>query len=428
LLHKLIVERLHLFEPNAHICLAVEFSEVFAVDVLQEALQKVTIQHPLMHAQVHLADNGDAYYQIDANVEPQLQVEALTRDTEWLSIVAREQKKPFAWDRGPLIRFTCLHSEGRMQLLICFHHVLADGLSGITILKDLLFFLHHPDQAAQTGNIRLMEDSPLYEGEKLPFLPGFLVNRLNRQWRKSPLLFTKEEYDSLHNHYWQHRSHTLGVTELSSLQLDKLAAKCHHYQVTINSLLLASLLKCAYDQDKRNKKAALAVSLHSDEKRFGNHASGISIQYGYNSRKSIWENAAAVQTLIRRKRNNPQLKHFFLTFLKALDGGLIDSMYVGLFGATSRKPTASLQRWLGYTHTPLGLAATNLGRTGLTVKDGIRSAFFIPPLVANTDKIVGIASTDSGLRAVYQYSNQINTRENKQIFSIWAAMLQELSA
>lgn len=425
--HKLITERLLLFEPNAHICFGIEFCDVLAIDALREAIKKVMVKYPILRSFVHLDKDGCAIFHIMEKIEPDLHVEELTEEKDWLSIVIREQKKPFALDQAPLIRFTCLRNEGQMQMVMCLHHVLADGLSCVSILKDMMFFLQNPHQVAEVQRVRLPEDSPLYDGEKLLFLPKLLVHNLNRQWRKSPLLFTEEQYYSIHHNYWLQRSHTLGTSELSSEQVSKLAAICHEHRVTINSLLLASLLKCSYQVDKRNTKASLAVSLHSDEKRFGNHASGITIHYVYDARQSIWDNAAAVQVLVKRKQNHTKHKHFFLTFLKALDAGLIDSIYFSLFGNFYSKPTGSLQKILGFTNLPLGLGTSNLGRTDLSVKDGIMNAYFIPPLVANTDKIIGMMTTDSGLKVVYQYSNQIHTKENKQIFEHWIRMLQELS-
>lgn len=422
--YKLITERIHLFEPNIHICFAVEFCDVLDIDALREAIKKVMYKYPVLRSLVRFDESGRAFFHIVKDVEPEFHLEELTDKRDWISIVAREQKKPFVLDRAPLIRFTCLRKEGKMQMVMCLHHILADGLSCVSIIKDIMFFIQNPRHTAEAQKVRLLEDSQLYDGEKLLFLPRLLVNHLNRQWHKSPRIFTVEEYYSMRQNYWDQRSHTIRAAELSSERVSELAAKCHEHNVTINSLLLSSLLKCSYEIDKRNKKAGLAVSIHSDENSFGNYASGISIDYVYDTRKSIWENAVAAQVLIKRKQNSIKFRHFYLTFLKTLDAGLIDSMYFSLFENFNSKPTESLRKILGYTEMPLGLGATNLGRTDLSVKDGIKSTYFIPPLIANTDKIVGIITTDSGLRAVYQYSDQVNVKENKRIFEAWINKLQ----
>jgi NRPS condensation-like uncharacterized protein len=422
--YKLITERIHLFAPNIHVCFAIEFCGALDIEALREAIKKVMYKYPILRSSVRFDENGHAFFHIVEDVEPEFHIEELTDEKDWISIVAREQKKPFTLDRAPLIRFTCLCNEGKMQMVMCLHHILADGLSCVSILKDIMFFIQNSRQAAEAQKVRLPEDSQLYDGEKLLFLPKLLVNNLNRQWRKSPIIFTEEEYYSMRRNYWIQRSHTIGAVELSSERVSELAAKCHEHNVTINSLLLSSLLMCSYEIDKRNKKAGLAVSIHSDENNFGNFASGISIDYVYDTRKSIWENAVAAQVLVKRKQGNIKLKHFYLTFLKTLDASLIDSMYFSLFDNFNSKPTGNLRKILGYTKIPLGLGATNLGKTDLSVKDGIKSTYFIPPLIANTDKIVGIITTDSGLRVVYQYSDQVNAKENKRIFEAWINMLQ----
>ena len=423
--YKLITERLHLFAPNIHICFAVEFGHVLDAQALREAIKKVMHKHPVLRSSIHFDENGNAFFHINEDAEPIITLEEMT-DEGWIPIVAREQRKPFVLDSAPLIRFTYLRGENRMQMVMCLHHILADGVSCVSILKDFMFFIRNPHQAAQAQEVRLLEDSRLYDGEKLSGLPKLLVNNLNRQWRKSPRVFTEDEYYLMRQNYWVRRSHTIGTAELSSEIVSELAVKYREHNVTINSLLLSSLLKEAYETDNRNKKAGVAVSVHSGENSFGNYASAISVDYVYDARKSIWENAFIIQGIVKRKLNGIKTRHFFLTFLKMLDAGLIDSMYFSLFGNYDGKAAKKLRKILGYNEIPFGLATTNLGKTGLSVKDGIKSTYFIPPLVANTDKIVGIVTTDSGLRIVYQYSDQVNVEKNKRIFNGWISNLQAL--
>jgi NRPS condensation-like uncharacterized protein len=420
----LITERIHLFAPNIHVCFVVEFCVAPDIEALREAIKKVMYKYPLLRSSVRFDENGSAFFHINNDVEPEFYLEELTDESGWIPIVAREQEKPFSLGKAPLIRFICLRNENRMQIVMCLHHVLADGLSCVSILKDTMFFIQNPRQVAETQKVKLPEDFHLYNDEKLSFLPKLLVNNLNRQWRKSPRIFTEEEYYSMRLNYWAQRSHTIEAAGLSSKRIGELAAKCHRNNVTVNSLLLAALLECYQEVDKRNKKVGLAVSIHSDENSFGNYASGISIDHVYDTRKSIWENALAVQALVKKKQNSIKLRHFYLTFLKSLDASLIDSIYFSLFGNCSGKPTENLRKILGYTERPFGLGTTNLGKIDLSVKDGIKSAYFIPPLIANTDKIIGIITTESGLRVVYQYSDQVNTKENKRIFEAWISKLR----
>ena len=69
-------------------------------------------------------------------------------------------------------------------------------------------------------------------------------------------------------------------------------------------MLTTTLLETAQKIDKRNKKAGIAASIHSSGMNMGNFASGISLEYVYDTRKSIWDNAAFIQEHIKKKQHN----------------------------------------------------------------------------------------------------------------------------
>ncbi len=425
--YKLITERSHLYAPNIHVLFIVELCKAIDTAVLREAIKKVLQKYPILRSSIHFDESGNAYYHIEDYIEPDFCVEEITDNRSWISTAAHEQERPFILGRAPLIRFTCLKDDNKMQLMMCVHHIIADGLSCVRIIQDIMTFVQNPEQSVDVQKVYLLEDSELYNKEKLALPIKLLVNWLNKQWRKSPYIFSEEDYYTMRQNYWRKRNHTICVTKLNKSQTEKLIEVCKKNRVTVNTMLITTLLETAQKIDKRNKKAGIAASIHSNGMNMGNFASGVSLEYVYDTSKSIWDNAAFIQEHIKKKQNNIRLKYFFLSFLKALDVNLIDSMYFDLFGDFRNKATNYLKSILEYKEKPIGLGISNLGKTELSAELGIKTAYFIPPLIANTDKIVGFITTASGLNIVYQYSNQINTEVNRQIFEAWINRLKIFS-
>jgi NRPS condensation-like uncharacterized protein len=424
--YKLITERSHLYSPNIHICFVVEFRTILDTEDLNTAVNKVFKKYPILRSSVRFDEDGKASYYIEEEVEPDFYEKKYTGEKGWISVVVEEQKKPFVLDRAPLIRFTCLKDEDNLQLIMCLHHILADGLSCVKILQDIMFFVQNPMQTVTTQPSKLLQELPLFKNERLSLTVKFFVGMLNKQWRKAPHIFSKEEYLTMREVYWGERSHTIEVAEIGFEKVSELRKKCHEKGVTVNTFLITLLLKCAQKSEKKNKKVGIAVSIRPEETSVGNFASAISIEYLYDTSKSIWENAVEVQKLAKKKLNTEKSKNFFLAFMKTIDVNLIDSMYFCLFGDFKNKAADKLRKTLGYMDPPFGLGLTNLGKVELSTIHGIKRAYFIPPLIPNTDKIVGVITTDYGLNIVYQYTNQFYTEKNKQIFEDWVSKLLNL--
>jgi len=424
--YKLITERFHLFAPNINICFAVEFNKTFSDELIHEAIKTVHTIHPILRSSVRFDQEGNSFYHIEEQVKADFTVIEISDEDEWLSIIAKEQKQEFILSRAPLIRFKLLKCNEKMFLIMCVHHILADGLSCVKILKSIVSCMNEPGQNIEQQQPNLLEDSVLYDNEKLSSGVKLLVNMLNKKWGRSPHVFNEAGYYRMRENYWKEQSHSIEAMELNEGEVLQLKAKCKENGVTINTILITSLLKAAQVIEPRNIKAGIAVSIRPKENSIGNFASGISIIHKYRDNKSMWENASKIQSIVSKRLNNEKNRCFYLSFLKALNVNLLDSIHFKLFDNYKNKTTDFLAKSLGYTNEPIGCGISNLGMTDLTSELGVKRVFFAPPLVANSDKIAGAISTDTGLRIFYQYSNQINKEMNKKIYDKWIEELKKI--
>jgi hypothetical protein len=427
--YKLITERIHLYCPNVHVCFAAELTQLADIASLRAAIGKTMKKHPVLRSRVRMDASGHAYLHIEEHAEPDILTDEYLYSGDWLQVIAREQQKPFDLNRAPLLRFTVLTGTAGAMLVVCIHHILADGMSGVKLLRDILYFLKHPEQEGEEINDGLLEDSALCPGEKLPLPAKLLAAWLNRRWSKAPHVFSGPEYEAMRENYWKTNSHTISAVSLDQARTEKLLETCRENGVTVNTLLITTFLKTVQEiggRTKANKKAGIAVSVHPNETAIGNFASAVSAEYLYNGKRPLWDNTRIVQALIRKKLAHENSKYFYLIFLKELDPNLTDSMYFSLFSDLKRGAGEALGKLLGYIPKPKGGGITNLGICGLTLDDGIKALWFVPPLVPNADRIVGAVTTDMGLRLVCQYDNGAGREMNKRIFENWTAVLMNI--
>lgn len=101
-----------------------------ALDVLQR-------RHPMMAVSI---DSATRHFQRAPNSPIPLRVISESTAT-WIDELRREIATPFIADKAPLIRATLLHQRDCAVLILVAHHSIADGLSLIFAVRDLLQLL-----------------------------------------------------------------------------------------------------------------------------------------------------------------------------------------------------------------------------------------------------------------------------------------------
>lgn len=106
-------------------------------DALSAGLRLLRRRHPLLQVRICCESGTPRYNSADVPDIPIRIVEADPSDVE--SIVEEEISTPIDAERGPLARCTWIHrDEMTHQLLITFHHVIGDGMSGVFLVRDLV--------------------------------------------------------------------------------------------------------------------------------------------------------------------------------------------------------------------------------------------------------------------------------------------------
>ncbi|MBL9041443.1 MAG: hypothetical protein JNM83_07570 [Myxococcales bacterium] len=106
-------------------------------DLLRQALLRLQARHPLLRVRLRGTDRQLSFSDADAAPLP-LTVLPRHSHQDWQRVAEAELNRPFALASDHLTRLTLLHSPERSDLVIAHHHVIADALSIIFAVRDLL--------------------------------------------------------------------------------------------------------------------------------------------------------------------------------------------------------------------------------------------------------------------------------------------------
>jgi NRPS condensation-like uncharacterized protein len=113
---------------------------------LTHALEQLQQRHPLLRVKIALEQNGTPYFVEQSNAIPYRMI-ARSGDVHWQTEAARELTEPFDWAEAPLIRIVWLYSPDISDLIVVCHHAIADGMTTIKLIQEILSLLEYPHQA-----------------------------------------------------------------------------------------------------------------------------------------------------------------------------------------------------------------------------------------------------------------------------------------
>lgn len=407
---KIDKERTWVFSPVNNVVIKAAIQGDLEKRDLEEAIQTAVHNNEILHQKITIQKNQEACYEsMDmANC-------SITYETkEWKEIIKEQEQRPFDIQNGELIRFFILPSLCGIELMLIAHHLAGDGISFSYLFQDIMLILSGKKTEYKPLKLFSMESLPKESALKFP--TTWLMKTMNQKWRKSAAVFNFEDFKRMSKKYWDQHESWIETFIIEGEDYSNLISYTKTQQLTVNSLITAALIRAAEEKSD----VGHAVSIR--EKGYtgmGNFATGISIQYQYNEKQDLAVNAKRVQNLIQRKLQSPGKKYFLLQFMGQMEPTLIDAVYFAACDGYQNKTAETFSKMFGYAGNPKGISITNLTKLPIEQEYGslkLSDFVFIPPLVMNAKRIIGIATLGERMILSLHLNKDENLEDNVKFF------------
>ena len=121
-----------------HLTVTAEVSGITKAQSWRDALDEVQKRHPILSTSIKRNEEGQpVLYQVDAAPIPLRVVDGSAQE-RWELELDREMAHPFTPEQAPLIRSVLIHKPQSAVLIMVAHHSIADGMSLVFLIRDLL--------------------------------------------------------------------------------------------------------------------------------------------------------------------------------------------------------------------------------------------------------------------------------------------------
>ncbi|HFI3447117.1 TPA: condensation domain-containing protein [Escherichia coli] len=228
------------FGPK-HFTVSAEIEGQTTLNEWIQAINKLQMRHPLICSGVDTNHNGELCFFYDDNAIIRVRTVNLRKVSSLENEIEREYASPFSEGDYSLMKVAFLHDEERCIVIVTTHHVIADGLSVASFIKDLVSIVAGKELPA------------------LPLLPSLEYAYKNIQENKLPGEMNIQSLKKPRD-YAERNQKKLNVTrlKLSTGLTEKIIQKAKERQITIHCLVSAAL---ALARDNLSGKAEDSVRI-----------------------------------------------------------------------------------------------------------------------------------------------------------------------
>ncbi|MGH8033497.1 MAG: condensation domain-containing protein [Luteimonas sp.] len=117
-----------------------------AEDRMHQALARVQAKHPILRSLI-VSEVGRPWFELQASPPP-IPLRVLERQSSdaWIDASTHELLQRFDGNQQPLARLAWLRGEDESELVLICHHAVCDGLSLVTLLREILLLCDQPDR------------------------------------------------------------------------------------------------------------------------------------------------------------------------------------------------------------------------------------------------------------------------------------------
>lgn len=407
---KIDKERTWIYSPVNNIVIKVDVKGILMEEQLKEAIRDTVNHYEMLHQKITVDMDGNAYYQKSEIFEPVIK----SMECDWKEIAREQEKCPFAIDQGELIRFFYGRTKTGMVILIIAHHIAGDGLSFTYFVQDIMRFLS--GEKVEYKKLEFFNMDNLPKKARLRFPITWLIKYMNKKWLRTGRKFDFNDYYNMYDKYWNNRETLIYTYYLEDEIYDSIYRYSKENKLTINTIITTALIRASGELCDVGMAVNIRETGHTG---MGNYATGISVKYQYNEKNSFAQNAKIVQKMIYNKLNDTSKRYFLLQFMRSIEPTLIDAIYFNACSDYHNKTAETFSTMFGYNGNPKGISITNLTKLPIEKKYGdfeIKDFIFVPPLVLNAKRIIGISTIGKKMVLSLHLNNDREADEHSKFF------------
>lgn len=432
-------ERKYLWNPLSNVTVVTRIEGPMSEDRLRQAIDKAKERHALLSSRVVYEKDGRGWFSHDGVPPIPLRIVERKSERQWQQEMMYEHRIPFKIFEGPLVRFVLLRSSRVSDLMVFCQHAICDGRGLVFLIRDILTCIAEPDSASDPLPL-----PPVLSSEGIgSYIPSkkslkqtmtkWIVKKLNSDWKKDEAHFDQEDFENIHQAYWQRHEYRVESIELSEKQSDQLVAKCREHHITVNSALGAAFLAAHHELHgpftKGKRNAALPVDLRNrldmpagDVLCF--YISRVVFHYEHNPEEGFWQNAARFHDIANKTVETTNLFAPFVA-VEGLEPRLLDAMSsfgtlaetvpegssryekLSAFAAKEKNPAIKLSK--RFLRMSPGLILTNLGKPDMPDTYGdikVQKMFFAPSTDKRFPLVIGAVTVGGRLIATINYVDE----------------------
>ncbi len=276
-------------------------------DELILAFKKIQVRHPLLKVRIIKSEDGKiGLTSKDVGAIP-INFQDYRNEEYTKKFAVEHLNKPFDLNSKdlPLFRVTYLSSKDRSDLILCAQHILADGLSMVYLVRDLVHFLSNPDDEVKKL------DASLYKGD---FFPREVRKKIPNTAIKTKLVLvlfkiiqflryilslgSKRIKNTLNNRKGDLNFISWSLTEK---QTDSFLKVCKKNKVTVHSAVSTAFLPyLSAINNTVNLREKLAIDVGES---FDLYAGAALVRMRYRKNKSFWKNVRKYQKKLAHELN-----------------------------------------------------------------------------------------------------------------------------
>lgn len=394
---KIETERADLFDVNMMISMEVKATGEFIQDEIVEAFNNAVKLFEILNTKVFIDNDGNAYYKENDKNNNKVWFSPKTLN----ELINEQEKIRFHIEKGEFLRLFVSLNNTENRFVFMLHHLGGDGKSLLYFIEA--FFKSLNNESLEFNKISVLNKDTLPQNSKMPLVANAFINYFNKKWQKEKKFFSFEDMDKAFNDYWKNHKTNVEIQIIGQKELSEELKECKDNGIGYTSYFIANKIK----NIEKIQDIGLAVDGREDKNRtMSNQATGISIKYKYDNRKSIVDNAKRINSLMRKKLNNLKYKYFILHFMATFDSTLVDAINLEHANYFHSKTSEKLAEMLGYGSKTKDLSVTNLTKVDIPIQYGnykIDEITFVPPVVSYGKNIIGMITTNDKLIVTTHY-------------------------